>query len=274
MASHSSPDFAAADFRQVDAADRADAPLAAALQEHEQLKHQMAAQSQFIQLLTHQLATPLTALSGSVCLLEEADLTAAQRQEFLDIVQQQVHRLQHLLDDIVALRNAEVDELDPRPGCFGLPDLVVEVSQGFAPHALDLYLDSDLPPVLGDRWQISQVLVNLISNAVKYSPPATRVQVGAALLSDHWLEVWVQDEGLGIPAADQPRLFEPFFRVRHGDRQDIHGTGLGLSLCKLLVEKQGGTLSFTSVHGEGSRFYFTVPTVSVPSTVRDETLKN
>lgn len=265
MASHLPRPLAAASVGWMDADHLPDAELAVVLQEHEQLKHQISVQSQFMQLLTHQLATPLTALSGSVCLLAEPDLTAEQRQEFLDMVQQQVHRLQQLLDDIVALQSAESDELDPRPACFALSDLVMEVSQSFAPQMLEPHLGENLPPVLGDRWQISQVLVNLISNAIKYSPPAAPVEVGAALLPNNWLEVWVKDEGLGIPEIDQSRLFEPFFRVRHRDRQDIQGTGLGLSLCKLLVEKQGGTLSFTSVHGKGSRFYFTVPTVSGPN---------
>lgn len=261
MASNLPHPLAAASVGWMDADYLPNAELAGVIQEHEQLKHQISVQSQFMQLLTHQLATPLTALSGSVCLLAEPDLTADQRQEFLAMVQQQVHRLQHLLNDIVALQSAESDQLDPRPACFSLSDLVTEVSQSFLPHVLEHHLGHDLPPVLGDRWQISQVLVNLISNAVKYSPTHAPVEVGARQLPNDWIEIWVKDEGLGIPAVDQSRLFEPFFRVHHRDRQDIGGTGLGLSLCKLLVEKQGGTLSFTSVHGEGSRFYFTVPTV-------------
>jgi signal transduction histidine kinase len=261
MASDLPRPLTAASVGWMDADNLPDAELTAVLQEHEQLKHQISVQSQFMQLLTHQLATPLTTLSGSVCLLAEPDLTAEQRQEFLDMVQQQVHRLRQLLDDIVALQSAESDELDPRPACFALSDLVMEVSQSFAPQVLEHHLGETFPPVLGDRWQISQVLVNLISNAIKYSPTDAPVEVGAKLLPNDWIEIWVKDTGLGIPAVDQSRLFEPFFRVRHSDRQDIQGTGLGLSLCKLLVEKQGGTLSFTSVHGEGSRFSFTVPTV-------------
>jgi signal transduction histidine kinase len=241
-------------------ADRPDASLAAVLQEQTHLKHQIAAQTEFIQLLTHQLATPLTALNGSVCLLAEQCLTFDQRQEFLDMVQQQVERLSHLLEDIVALRSAEADQLDPRPGCFAVADLVAEVSVTFAPAVVQQLLEADLPPVLADRWQVSQVLINLVSNAIKYSPPDAVVTVGAKRLPNHWIQVWVKDRGLGIPAADQARLFEPFFRVRHCDRQNIHGTGLGLSLCKLLVEKQGGTLDFTSTHGEGSCFAFTLPT--------------
>ncbi len=238
-----------------------DAALMAALQEQTHLKHQISAQTEFIQLLTHQLATPLTALSGSVCLLAEQGLTPEQRQEFLDMVQQQVERLRHLLADIVALRSAETDQLQPRPGCFAVTDLVAEVSVTFAPAVVQQCLEADLPPVLADRWQVSQVLINLVSNAIKYSPSDAVVVVGAKRLPNHWVQVWVQDRGLGIPAVDQPRLFEPFFRVRHCDRQNIHGTGLGLSLCKRLVEKQGGTLDFTSTHGEGSCFSFTMPTV-------------
>ncbi len=239
--------------------------MTAATAAQARLKQQIVAQTQFIQLLTHQLATPLTSLQGSVGLLRETDLPPAHRLEFLAMVQQQVQRLSHLLADMATLRHAEMDELAPRLACFSLRELVAEVSQDFAApggaHRFCTDLPSDLPELLGDRWQISQVLVNLISNAIKYSPPDAPVEIGARLLPNHSAEVWVQDRGLGIPAADQPRVFEPFFRVQHGDRQGIEGTGLGLSLCQLLVEKQGGTLNFESVHGQGSRFYFTLPTV-------------
>jgi signal transduction histidine kinase len=120
-------------------------------------------------------------------------------------------------------------------------------------------IQADLPPVWGDRWQISQVLVNLLSNAIKYSPNGQPIEVGAALHPSNGVEIWVKDQGLGIPEADQPYLFERFYRVKHHDRQGIDGTGLGLSLCKLLVENQGGQLGFESTHGQGSRFHFTLP---------------
>ncbi|MBD2020019.1 HAMP domain-containing histidine kinase [Leptolyngbya sp. FACHB-36] len=236
--------------------------------ENQALRDQIAAQTHLIQLVTHQLATPLTSLSGSIQLLSELDLTPEQRQEFLEVVQQQVQRLQNLLQDLITIRDVETGEVQTRPIKFSIPALMDEVIAAFQSCPTVYQFSPDLPEVWGDRWQVSQVLVNLLSNAVKYSPNDSPIEVGAARLPSGWVEVWVRDHGLGIPLADQPRLFERFYRVKHGDRQHIHGTGLGLSLCKLLVENQGGQLGVDSTHGKGSRFYFTLPTNSDSSTAK------
>jgi signal transduction histidine kinase len=243
-----------------DSIDHNDPELIQALVENQTLKEQIASQTQFMHLLTHQLATPLTSLSGSVDLLAEPALDAVHRQEFLGVVKQQVRRLQDLLADLTAIRSLETGALETNASDFSLPSLVEEVVDSFRPYPIASDLDPNLPLVWGDRWQVSQVLVNLLSNAIKYSPEGSPVDVGADLLSSGWVEVWVRDYGLGIPEADRPHLFEQFYRVRHRDRHHIQGTGLGLSLCKLLVENQGGQMDFDSVHGEGSRFYFTLPT--------------
>lgn len=237
-----------------------DASLTQVRLENQCLKEQIAAQTQLMHLLTHQLATPLTSLNGSVQLLAEPWLEADQRQEFLEVVQQQVERLRNLLNDLVALRNLETGKLETQAVQFCLQDLVEEVMVTFRQHPATYHFHPEIPEVWGDRWQISQVLVNLISNAIKYSPNGASIEIGAKLLPTGWVEVWVRDEGLGIPLADQPHLFERFYRVKHHDRQNIEGTGLGLSLCKLLVENQGGQMGFESTHGQGSRFYFTLPT--------------
>jgi signal transduction histidine kinase len=227
--------------------------------ENQSLKEQIAQQTQLMQLLTHQLATPLTALGGSVSLLAEPDLGTEHHPEFLAVVQQQVRRLKHLLQDLMALRNLETGALETHAASFCLPSLAREVMADLQVPQATCDFSVDLPAVWGDRWQVSQVLVNLLSNAIKYSPNDAPIDVGAVMHQDDWVKVWVRDRGLGIPAADQPHLFERFYRVQHRDRHNIKGTGLGLSLCKLLVENQGGQLHVESTHGEGSCFSFTLP---------------
>jgi signal transduction histidine kinase len=223
------------------------------------LQEQIASHTEFTHLLIHQLATPLTSIQGSIDLLKEPDLPLDQRAEFFALVRQQIQHLQALLQGLMALRNWETGVLETHPVAFGLPDLVQEVLLLLPDHPVLYQFASDFPDIWGDRWQISQVMLNLLSNAIKYSPVAAPIEVGAVVCGAGWVRVWVRDRGLGIPWSDQPRLFERFYRVNHADRVNIQGTGLGLSLCKLLVENQGGAIGFESVHGVGSRFYFTVP---------------
>jgi signal transduction histidine kinase len=226
---------------------------------HQSLQAQIASQTEFTHLLVHQLATPLTAIQGSIDLLLQPDLSPAHQAEFFALVQHQIQHLQALLQGLIKFHNLETGTLATHPEVFGVPALVQEVAQLLPPHPLVDRFAVDLPTVWGDRWQVSQVMLNLLSNAIKYSPAVMPVEVGAAVADPGWVQVWVRDRGLGIPLVDQPRLFEQFYRVKHTDRANIPGTGLGLSLCKLLVENQGGTIGFESVHGEGSRFYLTLP---------------
>ncbi len=239
--------------------------LVEAFQENQTLREHILQHTQLMQLLTHQLATPLTALNGAVQLLSEPSLTLDQRQEFLEVTQQKLCSLTKLLRDLMALRNVETGKITTQPSSFCVQALVKEVVAGLAPYPMTYQFGRELPPVWGDRWQVSQILVNFLSNAIKYSPNGRAIDVGAEVKQSGWVEIWVQDYGLGVPEADQPHLFNRFYRVKHGDRQNIEGTGLGLSLCKLLVENQGGQLDFESVHGAGSRFYFTLP-IATPST--------
>lgn len=243
--------------------DTVDRELGQAFQENQTLREQILQHAQLMQLLTHQLATPLTALNGAVHLLGEPSLAIDQRQEFLEVIQQKTCSLTTLLRDLMALRNLETGKIATQPMSFCFETLVKEVIAGFSPYSVRYQLGAELPQVWGDRWQVSQVLVNFLSNAIKYSPNGEAIEVSAAVKQSGWVEIGVQDYGLGVPEADQPHLFNRFYRVKHGDRQNIEGTGLGLSLCKLLVENQGGQIGFESVHGAGSRFYFTLPTAPV-----------
>ena len=135
-------------------------------------------------------------------------------------------------------------------------------------HRLRLTTPSETLYVRGDRGRLRQVLSNLVSNAIKYSPHGGGIEVRAASIDDR-IRVDVVDEGLGIPAAVQAHVFEPFFRVDDPARAGIGGTGLGLALAREIVRAHGGEISVASVEGGGSTFSFELPRAAAPSAVSD-----
>jgi signal transduction histidine kinase len=123
---------------------------------------------------------------------------------------------------------------------------------------LDVQIPSDMPLVPADEGRLRQIISNLISNAIKYTPPEGRVCVRAESLGQA-AKVAIQDNGLGIGPEDQAHIFTRFYRVRTPETESIDGTGLGLSIVKSLVERHGGQIGLESRLGEGSTFFFTLP---------------
>ena len=132
---------------------------------------------------------------------------------------------------------------------------------------LVLAFPADLPPVWADRMRVSQVVINLISNAHKYTSQAGQITVGAEACQNRWdesgpqqvLHLWVQDTGIGISPEDQKKIFQKFFRADDPKTREVAGTGLGLNITKALVEMQGGKIWFESVFRQGTTFHITLP---------------
>jgi two-component system phosphate regulon sensor histidine kinase PhoR len=223
--------------------------------------------TEFIANVSHELRTPLTAIHGYLETLLEGGLDAPEHaREFLEIAHRHTERLGRLLADLTDLSNIELGRVPLRLAPVALGDVVESVFGIIRPKAqtgrvvLDARLPADLPRVRADRDRLAQVLLNLVDNAVKYSPAAGRVTVSAAATAHGTVEVTVSDTGIGIPPADLPRITERFYRVDRARSRELGGTGLGLAIVKHLVMAHGGELRIDSRQGQGTVVAFTLPT--------------
>jgi PAS domain S-box-containing protein len=222
------------------------------------------ARDEMVAVVSHELRTPLASIVGFAELLATREVTAAQRKEYLAVMLQEGRRLTALVNDFLDLRRLEGGHLSMRFAPCDLKALITRAVDLFSEPGgtlIEMHVQDDLPLVRVDADSMFRVVVNLLSNARKYSPLGGSISVGAAVV-DGMVEVSVQDSGLGIPSEDLTHLFGKFFRVESADRSSIAGTGLGLAICKKIVESHGGKIGARSEGiGKGSRFYFTVPIV-------------
>ncbi|GAV25727.1 PAS domain-containing sensor histidine kinase [Carboxydothermus islandicus] len=221
--------------------------------------------SEFIANVSHELRTPLTSIKGFLeTLLDGAleDKTIAKH--FLQIMNSETERLTRLIDDLLSLSKIEAKKVDFAPKPLMLQELVQKMKLLFKSRLEEkelsfiISLPENLPLVLADGDMISQVLINLIDNAIKYTPAGGKIEVSADVKGS-WVEVVVKDTGIGIPEESQKRIFERFYRVDKARSRELGGTGLGLAIVKHIIELHNGKVWVKSKVGEGSAFGFTVP---------------
>ncbi len=231
------------------------------------LRHLERVRTEFVANLSHELRTPLTAIHGYLETLLGGALDEPEHaHKFLGIVYRHTERLGRLLDDLTDLSNVELGRVTLRLAPLPLGEVVDSVLAIIGPKAaagqvaLEARLATGLAPVLADRDRLSQILINVVDNAVKYTPPGGHVTVSAGMGQDGHVAVTVADTGVGIPAADLPRITERFYRVDKARSRELGGTGLGLAIVKHLVIAHGGELRIDSRPGEGTTVAFTLPT--------------
>src|SRR5712692_9860093 len=232
----------------------------------------LAADGEQVAMVSHELRTPLASLVGFSELLLSREFSEAQRKKYLETMLKEGLRLTDLINDFLDLQRMEggYKRLDLGPA--DLPTLVARAvatagENSRAPIEIDM--PDDLPLVIADTNAIHQVLINLLSNARKYSPGGGAIRIDARAIDDA-VEVSIRDKGLGLPAEAIPRLFNKFYRVANVDRKGISGTGLGLAICRGIVEAHGGRIAAeSSGSGQGSRFYFTLRTADRNVTAGD-----
>jgi two-component system phosphate regulon sensor histidine kinase PhoR len=218
----------------------------------------------FVANVSHEFKTPLTAIQGfAETLLSGALEDPRNNRRFLEIIRDHATRLAVLTDDLLKLARIEAGKLEVQFVPVQLAEVIercTETSQLKANRkriALEVNVPAALPVVHGDASLLRDVVQNLLDNAVQYTPEGGRVRISATAGSREAV-VTVDDTGIGIPLADQERIFERFYRVDAARSREAGGTGLGLSIAKHIVEAHGGRLWVESEVGHGSKFSFSV----------------
>ncbi|HEY6961547.1 MAG TPA: GAF domain-containing protein [Gaiellaceae bacterium] len=225
--------------------------------------------TEFVSTVSHELRTPLAAIYGAAMTLRRSDvaLDDDQRARLLDVVSGEADRLARIVNDILWAARLDTDSLHVSIQSCDPLALVAEVVQAQEVHLgleHEVVVDAaaDLPRVAGDPDKVGRVLINLVDNGVKYSPDGGRVTVAVQPVGSH-VRFSVSDEGLGIPAGEQRRVFEKFYRLDPNMNRGVGGTGLGLYICRELVRRMDGRIWVDSPGlGRGSTFHFELPVAS------------
>jgi PAS domain S-box-containing protein len=225
-------------------------------------------QRDFVSIVSHELRAPLTAIKGfaKTLVMKDDELSPETRREFLSTVNEQAERLARLVDDLLQVSRIDANRVRVEWTEVDLDgvihDLMAQFHSKWGARRVIVDTSQGLPPVRADRSKLDEILINLIDNAIKYSPVWTPVRVAARVVGDE-IEVAIQDRGFGIAPEDAAQLFQKFHRVSTPATRDIGGTGLGLYIVKGLVEAHGGRVWVESVPEAGSTFAFTIPRARV-----------
>lgn len=248
-----------------------------------QIKNVDKMKTAFVSTVSHELRTPLTSIKGFVSTLvqdTEGYYDADTRHEFYTIIDDQCDRLKRLIDDLLNVSRIEAgNALEINVGDVNLRQIVetaMRIQESSTSkkenHTLSFEMAPEIPDIIqGDGDKVEQILANLVSNALKYSPAGGNVMVSAKMMAPDTVEFAVSDQGMGIPPEHLSKMGERFHRVDNRDTRTIGGTGIGLFLVKHLVEIHGGKMWIDSEVGKGSTFHFSLPTTQ-PDEITGENL--
>jgi PAS domain S-box-containing protein len=221
--------------------------------------------SDFVSTVSHELRTPLAAIYGAALTLQRDDvrLEESQRTGLLGVISGEADRLARIVNDILWASRLDSGQMGIAIESCDAEKIATQVAQALRAHApagitLDVDAEPDLPPVAADPDKLRQVLTNLVDNAIKYSPDGGHVYV-LVTRSGNRIRFRVQDEGLGVPFAEQSRIFEKFFRLDPNLTRGVGGTGLGLYICRELVQRMHGRIGVSSDGRAGSTFWVELP---------------
>ena len=219
---------------------------------------------EFIGLVSHEMRSPLTVITGALntVLTEGPVISRKEQRQLLEDAAWETGTLAHILGNLLELSRAQADRLflsvEPVNAKVVIKNAVQRIKRQSSVHRFVTSLPKELPPVRADIIRLERILDNLLENAVKYSPDGGYIRVSAKMDTDH-LVIGVSDQGIGISSEGQAKLFAPFQRLENRRVEGVKGIGLGLLVCRRLVEAHGGKIWVESEPGKGSTFFFTLP---------------
>jgi PAS domain S-box-containing protein len=229
--------------------------------------------TEFLAMISHELRTPLTSIIGftTTLLANDVEWEPTEQRDFIKTIQQEANRLQELIDHLLDLSRLEAGMLPILPSVNSLSsiikDALPQLNTLTSDNTLTIQVPANLPLINVDPKRIAQVLVNLVHNAATYSPPNTEIILSATVRGS-FIQINVIDQGPGIPFAEHKKVFKAFQRGKNIERSSAQGAGLGLAICKGLVEAHGGRIWIKKKTVPGTTISFTVPIVSVHASVQ------
>ncbi len=222
--------------------------------------------TEFISIISHQLRSPLTNLRWAIDLLLSGEVGKIEEKqmEFFTILRENGSRMEELVSDLLIVSRMESEKQLPKKTLFSLEELtknLIAKAYAFAKSynvEIKLMTENNLPKIFGDASQVELVVENLLDNAIKYIKKGGVIEIGLSK-NDKNIHFKIKDNGVGIPREDQKYIFQKFFRSENARRTQTQGSGLGLYICKAIIEKNGEKMGFKSEEGKGSTFWFTLP---------------
>jgi len=230
---------------------------------NERLKELDKLKSDFVSMVSHELKTPLAAMRTSAQVLDMADAGEETKREMLDIILRNIDRQTNLVNDLLDLSRIESGRMELKIGSVSLDSVIADSIESVKQAAsegdikLNVELSESLASVKGDREKLTQVVINLLNNAIKFTPRSGEISIKARELNGQ-VEVKVSDTGIGIPPEDLDSVFDKFYQVDSTLTREAGGTGLGLAICKGIIEAHNGHIMAESKLGKGSTFVFTL----------------
>ena len=221
---------------------------------------------EFVANVSHELRTPLTAIKGAVETIRmDPEIDAEDRDYFLDMALSESDRMKRIVDDLLVLSRLDnkrtkwnIEKFDIRQSVRRLCDVMRSDLEAHR-HRLTFGCDKNLPEITADRQRIEQVVINIMSNAIKYTPDGGQIDIRITRSQRKSVLISIADNGIGIPKEDVSHLFERFYRVEKSRNQDAGGTGLGLAIAKELIEAHGGQITVESELGRGTNVTIEIP---------------